>query len=207
VNIEQLRHSLKVKWLRYYQHNRSWLVKLQVWGTENGKRYPSSSFILATVSSLEPELNELMPLLVALNKNPDRIASALGLNFDPDKELKLFSDEQLQFIPETATQSQTNGNGDRLLDEIATVASGETSSDEIATIASSEANSADLLVQMLANDGENEVNANNLAEAGDGSPSAGRSSSGAAQLNYAGAVLSILALISSIAFVFASVTG
>lgn len=192
MNIEQLRHSLKVKWLRYYQQNRSWLVKLQVWGTENGRRCPKSSFILATVSILEPELTELLPLLVALNNNPDRIASALGLNFDPDEELKLMSDEQLQSIMETAAKAQTNGNFERLLDDIATVAPSETNSD-------------DLLGQMLTYD-ENEVNATSVTGANHHSPSADKLASSAAKPNYAGAVLSILALISSIAFVFA-VTG
>jgi Family of unknown function (DUF5331) len=193
VNIEQLRHSLKVKWLRYYQQNRSWLVKLQVWGTENGRRCPTSSFILATVSSLEPELTELLPLLVALNNNPDRIASALGLNFDPDAELKLMSDEQLQSIAETAAKAQTNGSFERLLEDIATVAPSKT-------------NSGDLLGQMLTYD-ENEVTATNVTGASHHTPSADRSLSSAAKPNYAGAVLSILALISSIAFVFANVTG
>jgi len=197
VNIEQLRHSLRVKWLCYYQQNRSWLVKLQIWGTENGRRYPKSSFILATVSSLEPELTELLPLLVALNNNPDRIASALGLNFDPEEELKLMSDEQLQPMTETAAPAQTNGKCDRLIEEIATVAPSET-------------NSGDLLGQMLTYD-ENEVSATKVTGVSQYSPSADksleRSLSSAAKPNYAGAVLSILALISSIALVFASVTG
>lgn len=197
MNIEQLRHSLKVKWLRYYQQNRSWLVKLQVWGTENGRRCPKSSFILATVSSLEPELTELLPLLVALNNNPDRIASALGLNFDPEEELKLTSDEQLQSIAETATEAQTNGNCERLLDDIATADRSET-------------NSNDSLGQMLTYE-ENEVATTNVTEVSHHSSSADKSldksSSSATKPNYAGAILSILALISSIAFVFASVTG
>lgn len=191
MNIEQLRHSLKLKWLRYYQQNRSWLVKLQVWGTENGKRCPASSLILAAVSSVEPELTELLPLLVALNNDPDRIVFALGLNFDPDEELKLMSDEQLQSMTETTAKAQTNGNSNQLLDDIATVAQSETKSD-------------DLLVQMLAD--ENEVNATNVAGARDRSSSADKSFS-SGKPNYAGVVLSILALISSIAFVFASVTG
>jgi len=56
VNIQHLRHSLKVKWLLYYRQNRQWLVKLQIWGTYDGQRRPSSSFILATLSNLEPQL-------------------------------------------------------------------------------------------------------------------------------------------------------
>lgn len=199
MNIEQLRHSLKLKWLRYYQQNRSWLVKLQVWGTENGKRCPASSLILGTVSSLEPELTELLPLIVDLNSNPDQIVFALGLNFDPDEELKLMSDEQLQSITET-TATQTNGNSNQPLDDIA--------------IAQSETKSDDLLVQILAD--ENEVDATNVAGVRHHSSSTDKSfSSGkpkdksfsSGKPNYAGVVLSILALITSIAFVFASITG
>lgn len=193
MNIEQLRHTLKVKWLCYYQQNRSWLVKLQVWGTENGKRCPKSSFILATVSSLEPELTELLPFLVALNNNPDCIASALGLNFDPDEELKLMSDEQLQAIAEIVPSVQTNGNSDRLPDDMATVAHPETSSDN-------------LHEQMLTYD-ENEVDATNVTGVNHLYPSAEKSSSSAAKPHYAGAILSILTLISSIAFIFANITG
>lgn len=88
MNIERLRKSLKVKWLDYYQENRGWLVKLGVWVTYEGQRRPSASFILATLSVLEPRLTQLLPLIVDLNHNPDRIVVALGLNFNPDQELK-----------------------------------------------------------------------------------------------------------------------
>ena len=84
VNIEQLRHSLKEKWLTYYCENREWLVQLSVWVNCDGKYRPSASFILATLTALEPQLTRLMPLLSGLNSSPDRIVSALGLNFNPD---------------------------------------------------------------------------------------------------------------------------
>jgi hypothetical protein len=88
VNIEKFRCSLKAKWLEYYQTNRDWLVQLGVWVTCQGKRRPSSSFILATLSILEPKLTQLLPLVVGLSNNPDRIVMALGLNFNPDEELE-----------------------------------------------------------------------------------------------------------------------
>lgn len=88
MNTEQLRHSLKLKWLQYYQEHREWLVKLGVWVSYEGQRRPSSSFIIATLSVLEPRLPQLMPIVVELNSNPDRVVQALGLNISPDDALK-----------------------------------------------------------------------------------------------------------------------
>ncbi|MEO0539097.1 MAG: DUF5331 domain-containing protein [Cyanobacteria bacterium P01_A01_bin.123] len=88
MDTEQLRLSLKLAWLDYYRDNRAWLTRLGVWVTYKGKRRPSSSFILATLSTLEPKLIQLLPLVVELSSNPDRIVSALGLNFNPDAELE-----------------------------------------------------------------------------------------------------------------------
>ncbi len=91
MNIQHLRHSLKVKWLLYYRQNRPWLVKIQIWGTFDGQRRPSSSFILAVLSTLEPELTEILPFVIDLSNHPDQIVAALGLNFNPDVELKLMT--------------------------------------------------------------------------------------------------------------------
>ncbi|MGJ3247371.1 MAG: DUF5331 domain-containing protein [Elainellaceae cyanobacterium] len=87
MNVEQLRTSLKLKWLSYYRENRIWLVRLGVWINYDGQRRPSSSFILATLSVLEPRLTQILPLIVDLNSNPDQVVFALGLNFSPDDEL------------------------------------------------------------------------------------------------------------------------
>lgn len=88
MNIEQLRQSVKHKWLSYYEENRPWLVRLGVWVNCDGQRRPSSSFILATLTVLEPQLTQLLPLVVDLSSNPDRIVKALGLNFNPDQQLE-----------------------------------------------------------------------------------------------------------------------
>lgn len=88
MNIDQLRQSLREKWLGYYQENRSWLARLGVWVNCEGQRRPSSSFILSALSVLEPDLTVLLPLVVDLNSNPDRIIIALGLNFNPDEALE-----------------------------------------------------------------------------------------------------------------------
>ncbi|MDZ7961016.1 MAG: DUF5331 domain-containing protein [Aulosira sp. DedQUE10] len=89
MNIQQLRQSLKMKWLSYYEQNRPWLVKMRIWGTYDGLRRPSSGFMLATLSVLEPEFDQILGFILELNNNPDEIITALGLNFNPDKELDL----------------------------------------------------------------------------------------------------------------------
>ncbi len=94
MNTEQLRQSLKHKWLNYYAENRYWIARLQVWVNCDGKRRPSSGFILATLSVLEPQLNHLLPLIVDLSSNPDRIIAALGLNFNPDEYLEKLQKSQ-----------------------------------------------------------------------------------------------------------------
>jgi len=115
MNIQHLRHSLKVKWLLYYRQNRPWLIQLRIWGTFDGQRRPSSSFILAALSTLEPELVEMLPFIANLSNHPDQIVAALGLNFNPDQELKLVT--QAKSVVETnsdvpMTMLQTKANED-----------------------------------------------------------------------------------------------
>jgi Family of unknown function (DUF5331) len=93
MNIEELRQSLKLKWLHYYKENRHWLEKMQIWGTFEDERRPLSSFVLATVSVLEPNLIEFLPLIADLNSDPDDVIVALGLNFNPEKLLHLIEPE------------------------------------------------------------------------------------------------------------------
>ncbi len=92
MNIYQLRESLKIKWVRYYHQNLPWLEKIRIWGNYDGCRRPSSGFILATLSVLEPKLDEIFPFILELNNNPDEIIAALGLNFNPDEQLHLIND-------------------------------------------------------------------------------------------------------------------
>lgn len=87
MNTEQIRQSVREKWLTYYAENRQWLSRLGVWVNCDGERRPSSGFILATLSVLEPRLAQLLPLVVDLSSNPDRIVMALGLNFNPEEQL------------------------------------------------------------------------------------------------------------------------
>lgn len=106
MDIQQLRQSLKVKWLLYYRRNRPWMTKLRIWGTYDGQRRPSSSFILATLTNLEPQLVQMFPFIVALSNHPDQIIAALGLNFNPEVELKSLS--------EATSISEANVNSNEL---------------------------------------------------------------------------------------------
>jgi hypothetical protein len=190
VNIEHLRHSLKVKWLLYYQQNRHWLVQLRVWDTYQEQRRPLSSFILATVSNLEPEITELLPFIMALNSNPDEIVAALGLNFDPDQEL--------QSMTEVIAVAEANGNSDRPQED---------GNEPIETLSGAEANTNDngLSVQMLPRD-EGEVTPALSTQVSNLS-AVDKSLSGTGKLNHVGLVLSILAIISSLAIVFVGFIG
>ncbi|MEH2131403.1 MAG: DUF5331 domain-containing protein [Nostoc sp.] len=104
MNIQLLRQSLKHKWLSYYEQNIPWLVKMRIWGTYDGLRRPLSGFILATLSVLEPQFDETLSFMLDLNNNPDKIVAALGLNFNPDEELRLIKSEHSMAASESAYQ-------------------------------------------------------------------------------------------------------
>lgn len=102
MNIDQLRRSLKDRWLNYYEENRAWISRLSIWVSCDGQRRPSSSFILGVLSTEEPRLTEMLPLIVDLSNHPDRIVLALGLNFDPEQELnhqKQLKAEKPKYLP------------------------------------------------------------------------------------------------------------
>ncbi|MEP0809344.1 DUF5331 domain-containing protein [Trichocoleus sp. ST-U2] len=106
---EQLRESVRAKWLDYYRRNRHWLNRLQVWVTSEGQRRPTSSFILATLSTLDPQFNEMLPLIVDLNADPDRIVASFGLDFDPDDELEAIPaapDDELEALSAEKTDTE-----------------------------------------------------------------------------------------------------
>jgi len=105
MNVQYLRKSLKVAWLTYYRENREWIARLGVWVDCAGQRRPSSGFILGTLSTLEPQLTSLLPLIVDLSNDPDRIILALGLNFNPDDELDEL-DESPKMLPSRTLASE-----------------------------------------------------------------------------------------------------
>lgn len=94
MNSQELRRSLKLKWLTYYGHNRQWIDKLGIWVNAGGQRRPSASFMLGTLATLEPDLSRLLPLVVDLSNSPDRIIAALGLNINPVEALKTLEQER-----------------------------------------------------------------------------------------------------------------
>ena len=105
MNIQHLRQSLKQNWLSYYEQNISWLVKMRIWGTYDGLRRPLSGFILATLSVLEPQFDEILAFMLDLNNDPDKIVAALGLNFNPDQELRLIKSDYSMTISQVESES------------------------------------------------------------------------------------------------------
>lgn len=88
---EELKDTLKDKWLEYYQTNQAWIDTLeenkQYVYSDDGSR-PNSSFILGAISILEPRIKELLIFCCSLNSNPDKLVEVLGLDFDPNKEIE-----------------------------------------------------------------------------------------------------------------------
>lgn len=83
-----LTYSLKQKWLQYFQENRSWIVRqmeVDHVATPDGGRRPSSFLILGVVSTLEPQLLQLLLPFARLNPNVDALIDVLDLNIDPEK--------------------------------------------------------------------------------------------------------------------------
>ncbi|MEH1832542.1 MAG: DUF5331 domain-containing protein [Nostoc sp.] len=105
MNIQQLRQSLKQKWLSYYEQNIPWLVKIRIWGTYDGLRRPLSGFILATLSVLEPQFDQILSFMLDLNNDPDKIVAVLGLNFNPDQELRLIKSEHSMATSQVESKS------------------------------------------------------------------------------------------------------
>ena len=89
---ERLRVELQEKWLDYYQANRVWLEQLNGYG----HRIDDSWFILGIITALETksELKELLQYFLLVTKDCDSIIKALGLDFDPELELKKRSQQE-----------------------------------------------------------------------------------------------------------------
>jgi len=90
---EELKLSLKDKWLEYYQTNRSWIQHTHQHRTSTFER-PSSYIILGAISALEPKINEFLIGLCEINKSGDDVVKVLGLHFDPEKELEERAENQ-----------------------------------------------------------------------------------------------------------------
>ncbi|MGL5805226.1 MAG: DUF5331 domain-containing protein [Xenococcaceae cyanobacterium] len=115
---EQFKAELKEKWLNYYQENRRWLQHCM---NENSgwcdcveyneeelnsfeldedysPRRPECYFILGVVSALEPSARSLLSFMTPLNDDSEDLVKALGLDFDPELELKKRSKESEEEI-------------------------------------------------------------------------------------------------------------
>lgn len=98
---EELKVSLKDKWLDYYQANYSWLKLLMEEGgchtdTNSGSR-PNSLLILGAVSVLEPSLRDMLPAFCSLDTNEDKLVEVLELDFDPEQEIEKRTKEAANF--------------------------------------------------------------------------------------------------------------
>lgn len=85
---DELTASLKQKWLQYFQANHAWIARqmeVENIATPDGGRRPSSYLILGVVSSLEPQLTELMIPFMKLNPDLNALIDVLELNFDPER--------------------------------------------------------------------------------------------------------------------------
>jgi len=200
VQIEHLRHSLKVKWLLYYRQHRPWLIQLRIWGTYDGQRRPASSFILATLSNLEPQLTQLFPFIVALSNDPDHIVTALGLNFNPDEELKSITEDK------AVAEINTNGNGLKEAPPMAETKNNGNGLKEAPPVAETKNNgNGSSSMQMLSKDAD-EVSLSPANQVSNLPSWVDEACTGKGNPN-SGLVLSILAVIGTLAVVFVGFTG
>ncbi len=105
MTFEEIKATLPDKWLDYYQNNRSWIKPLmnsRKWWQktpDDGKR-PAADIILGAITALEPKLSLWMPPFCQLNSDGNKLIEVLGLNFDPEKEIKKREEEKAKSFPE-----------------------------------------------------------------------------------------------------------
>ncbi|ACK64872.1 conserved hypothetical protein [Rippkaea orientalis PCC 8801] len=98
ITFEEIKATLPDKWLLYYTTNHSWIKPLmdnRKWWhktPDDGKR-PCADIILGAITALEPQLSFWMPPFCKLNSDGNKLIEVLGLNFDPEKELKKRSEQ------------------------------------------------------------------------------------------------------------------
>lgn len=96
----QFKEILKDKWLDYYQVNKPWIEltmknRKKIETSDGGSR-PDSDIMLGAISVLEPKSLEKLYLFFLIGDASDThsVISALGLDFDPDLELKKREEER-----------------------------------------------------------------------------------------------------------------
>lgn len=103
---EEIKPTLKDKWLDYYEANQRMINKLMDLGykyEDSRHKRPNSDFIIGTVSALEPKLEEYLFCFFLVCNDLNKIVEALGLNFDPELQLKRRNKKR----EEEATTQQT----------------------------------------------------------------------------------------------------
>ncbi len=65
-------------------------------GEDYSPRRPECHFILGVISVLEPQVKSLLELTASLTTDPEKMLIALGLDFDPEIELKIHSFKKAQ---------------------------------------------------------------------------------------------------------------
>lgn len=88
---DNLKISLRQKWLQFFQANRSWInlyTDAASVATPDGGKRPASYLILGVINALEPQLAQLMLPFSKLNSDVDTLIEVLELNFDPNLALE-----------------------------------------------------------------------------------------------------------------------
>jgi hypothetical protein len=92
-DFKEIKSTLKDKWLDYYEVNQKWIIELmnahESWvDCSNGSR-PVAWIILGAITHAEPQLANVMLPFCELQSDPDKLIKVLGLDFDPDEEVKI----------------------------------------------------------------------------------------------------------------------
>ena len=114
---KQFKAELREKWLSYYQTNRDWLQhcmnedsgwsddvdyeedeleELELEEDYNPRR-PECYFILGVITILEPSVQGLLSFGSGISTRSEKLVEALGLDFDPEIELKKRSQQLKEF--------------------------------------------------------------------------------------------------------------
>lgn len=101
---QYLTKIIRDKWLEYCKSNLVWLEELQqlkkngistlISETSDGVVRPQSSILLGILIGIYPESSAIINVCFQLNPDPNKIIVALGLNFDPLKELEKLAEQE-----------------------------------------------------------------------------------------------------------------
>jgi len=89
-NFEQLKLTLREKWLDYYKNNLPLFNTIDINDFDIGKNLyrPNGSVILSIVILLLPEIKDYILIMANVNPDKEKIVELLGLNFSPKVELE-----------------------------------------------------------------------------------------------------------------------